>query len=66
MPQTVRTLFLDRSCAVALLDSAAEITIVRKTLRRLLEVGAIETFITVETTDTRVASPDRLLFGYSN
>lgn len=57
MPQTVRTLLLNETWAVTLLDSAAEVAIVREVLRPLLITTATDRYVSVETADTRVAPP---------
>ncbi|KAJ1196159.1 hypothetical protein NDU88_000032 [Pleurodeles waltl] len=55
-----RVLLTNKTWALALLDSAAEVTIVRRSLLEHLEVKATDDFIQVETADMRVSDPDRV------
>ncbi|KAJ1129844.1 hypothetical protein NDU88_008209 [Pleurodeles waltl] len=60
MPLKKRVLLTNKTWALALLDSAAEVTIVRRSLLEHLEVKATDDFIQVETADMRVSDPDRV------
>ncbi|KAJ1129874.1 hypothetical protein NDU88_008236 [Pleurodeles waltl] len=60
MPLKKRVLLTNKTWALALLDSAAEVTIVRRSLQEHLEVKATDDFIQVETADMRVSDPDRV------
>ncbi|KAJ1168867.1 hypothetical protein NDU88_000779 [Pleurodeles waltl] len=60
MPHRKRVLLKNKTWALALLDSAAEVTIVRRNLLEHLEVKATDDFIQVETADMRVSEPDRV------
>ncbi|KAJ1096451.1 hypothetical protein NDU88_001592 [Pleurodeles waltl] len=60
MPHKKRVLLKNKTWAIALLDSAAEVTIVRQNLLEHLEVKATDDFIQVETADMRVSDPDRV------
>ncbi|KAJ1210506.1 hypothetical protein NDU88_005870 [Pleurodeles waltl] len=55
-----------RKWALALLDNAAEVTIVHQSLLEQLEVKATDDFLQVETADMRVSTPDRVYKGYKN
>ncbi|KAJ1139907.1 hypothetical protein NDU88_006269 [Pleurodeles waltl] len=60
MPLRKRVLLKNKKYALALLDSAAEVTIVRWSLLEHLEVKATDDFIQVETADMRLSTPDRV------
>ncbi|KAJ1178109.1 hypothetical protein NDU88_003356 [Pleurodeles waltl] len=60
MPHMKRVLLKNKNWAPALLDSAAEVTIVCRNLLEHLEVKATDDFIQVETADMRVSKPDRV------
>ncbi|KAJ1143270.1 hypothetical protein NDU88_009581 [Pleurodeles waltl] len=60
MPLKKRVLLKNKTWALALLDSAAEVTIVPRSLLEHLEVKATDDFIQVETADMRVSDPDRV------
>ncbi|KAJ1210815.1 hypothetical protein NDU88_006177 [Pleurodeles waltl] len=60
MPLKKRVLLKNMKWALALLDSTAEVTIVRRTLLEHLEVKATDDFLQVETADMRVSMPDRV------
>ncbi|KAJ1191108.1 hypothetical protein NDU88_000424 [Pleurodeles waltl] len=60
MPHRKRVLLKNKTWALALLDTAAEVTIVRRNLLEHLEVKATDDFIQVETADMRVSEPDRV------
>ncbi|KAJ1091376.1 hypothetical protein NDU88_004503 [Pleurodeles waltl] len=60
MPHRKRVLLKNKNWALALLDSAAEVTIARRNLLEHLEVKATDDFIQVETADIRVSKPDRV------
>ncbi|KAJ1194765.1 hypothetical protein NDU88_004051 [Pleurodeles waltl] len=60
MPLKKRILLKNRECALALLDSAAEVTVVRQSLVEHLEVKATDDFLQVETVGMRVSTPDRV------
>ncbi|KAJ1216124.1 hypothetical protein NDU88_003730 [Pleurodeles waltl] len=60
MPLKKRVLLKNGKWALALLDSAAEVTIVCRSLLELLEVKATDDFLQVETADMRVSTPDRV------
>ncbi|KAJ1116385.1 hypothetical protein NDU88_004599 [Pleurodeles waltl] len=55
MPLKKRVLLTNKTWALALLDSAAEVTIVRRSLLEHLEVKATDDFIQVETADMQVS-----------
>ncbi|KAJ1138754.1 hypothetical protein NDU88_005135 [Pleurodeles waltl] len=57
MPLRKRVILKNKKWALALLDSAAEVTIVRWSL---LEVKATDDFLQVETVDMQVSMPDRV------
>ncbi|KAJ1149059.1 hypothetical protein NDU88_001878 [Pleurodeles waltl] len=60
MPLKKRALLKNKTWALALLDSAAEVTIVCQNHQEHLEVKATEDFLQVETADMHVSSPDRV------
>ncbi|KAJ1200146.1 hypothetical protein NDU88_003973 [Pleurodeles waltl] len=60
MPVVLRTLLRSKKWAVTLLDSAAEVTICRQSLKDHLDVTATSDYIAVETGDGRVLPPDRV------
>ncbi|KAJ1140577.1 hypothetical protein NDU88_006926 [Pleurodeles waltl] len=60
MPLRKRALLRNKTRALALLDSVAEVTIVRQILLEHLEVKATDDFIQVESADMRVSEPDRV------
>ncbi|KAJ1109654.1 hypothetical protein NDU88_007014 [Pleurodeles waltl] len=60
MPLKKRALLKNKKWALALLDSVAEVTIVRQNLLEHLEVQATDDFLQVETADMRVSTPDRV------
>ncbi|KAJ1198125.1 hypothetical protein NDU88_001969 [Pleurodeles waltl] len=60
MPLKKRVLLTNKTWALALLDSTAEVTIVGQSLLENLEVKATDDFIQVETADMRVSDPDRV------
>ncbi|KAJ1164036.1 hypothetical protein NDU88_004483 [Pleurodeles waltl] len=60
MQHRKRVLLKNKNWALALLDSAAEITIVRRNLLEHLELKATDDFLQVETVDMRVSNRDRV------
>ncbi|KAJ1109346.1 hypothetical protein NDU88_006708 [Pleurodeles waltl] len=56
----LRTLLRNKTWAVTLLDSAAEVTICRQSLKDHLDAAATSDFIAVETADGRVLPPNRV------
>ncbi|KAJ1135284.1 hypothetical protein NDU88_001725 [Pleurodeles waltl] len=60
IPLRKRVLLKNKPWALALLDSAAEVTIVRRNFLEHLEVKATDDFVQVETADMRVSEPDRV------
>ncbi|KAJ1201524.1 hypothetical protein NDU88_005332 [Pleurodeles waltl] len=60
MPLKKRVLLTNKTWALALLDSAAEVTIVCRSLLEHLEAKATDDFIQVETADMRVSDPDQV------
>ncbi|KAJ1089571.1 hypothetical protein NDU88_002722 [Pleurodeles waltl] len=60
MPHRKRVLLKNKTWALALLNSTAEVTIVCRNLLEHLEVKATDDFIQVETADMRVSEPDRV------
>ncbi|KAJ1185639.1 hypothetical protein NDU88_002429 [Pleurodeles waltl] len=60
MPLILRTLLRNKRWAVTLLDSAAEVTICRQSLKDHLDATATSDYIAVKTADGRVLPPDRV------
>ncbi|KAJ1108437.1 hypothetical protein NDU88_005813 [Pleurodeles waltl] len=60
MPLKKRALLKNKTWALALLVSAAEVTLVRQNLLEHLEVKASDDFLQVETADVRVSTPVRV------
>ncbi|XP_069092567.1 olfactory receptor 2K2-like [Pleurodeles waltl] len=61
MPLRKRVLLKNKKWALALLDCAAEVTIVFRSLLEHLEVKATEDFIQLETAGMRVSTPDKVM-----
>ncbi|KAJ1189699.1 hypothetical protein NDU88_006441 [Pleurodeles waltl] len=60
MPFKKRALLKNKKWALALLDSAAEVTTFRRNLQEHLEVKVTDDFLQVETVDMRVSTPYRV------